>query len=299
MSYSIWNKSICDKISRLGLSVPEELDYSILDMPRYDLTEEEEYKIYRDQFMISKDDILKRIASERELIKEGKLKEEGLAEPLDRLYGELYEQISDSNLFDAPEGYWHYTIERDSMGVRLKLVEENGYVNEDLDYILEEYGDEYIMFDIPAKLLTIEQYAQLYNVQAVTVRQWIRRGKIRTAVKRGKEWRIPELSKIPNKERGYTTAVYSWDAPLDDAPEGFDYINKYSRVAISQFTQDMNIPGAVKIDLKKFSLEFYNSGSGEKGMTVVSDILEKEKFELYLISNPGVKYVNEIASVIE
>lgn len=46
---------------------------------------------------------------------------------------------------------------------------------------------ELTLLQIPVKMLTTGEFAQLRGVEDVTVRQWIRRGKIRTAVKYGNE----------------------------------------------------------------------------------------------------------------
>ena len=55
------------------------------------------------------------------------------------------------------------------------------------------------------------------TIRAIWVRQWIRRGKLRSAVKAGSEWRIPELSEIIG--RGYRRGTFHWDDKLSDVPE--------------------------------------------------------------------------------
>ena len=65
----------------------------------------------------------------------------------------------------------------------------------------------------------VEEYAAATNTEAVTVRQWIRRGKLRNALKIGSEWRIPEITDPPR--RGYTPVSYYNKGGLIAFPKEF------------------------------------------------------------------------------
>ena len=57
--------------------------------------------------------------------------------------------------------------------------------------IMEVKNDErYCLLTMKAKLLTVDEYAKLHRIEHVTAVTRIRRGKLRSAVKFGKEWRI-------------------------------------------------------------------------------------------------------------
>ena len=55
-------------------------------------------------------------------------------------------------------------------------------------------------------LLSCGEFAERCGVEQVTVRQWIRRGKLRSALRIGRDWRIPSTTKRP--EEGFTPAIY-------------------------------------------------------------------------------------------
>lgn len=61
------------------------------------------------------------------------------------------------------------------------------------------------IYRLPCELMTVAEYAELSGVTVITVRQWIRRGKLRTARKNGRDWLIPSLSMPP--QRGYESAT--------------------------------------------------------------------------------------------
>ena len=63
-----------------------------------------------------------------------------------------------------------------------------------------------VMYSSPFPLLSCAEFAKRCGVEQVTVRQWIRRGKLRTAVRAGRDWRIPSTAKRP--EEGFVPAVY-------------------------------------------------------------------------------------------
>lgn len=274
-----------EKMRKIGLSVPAE------DIEEYELTEEEQYMVYRYQYLTNKKEVLKCIVNasrkwqDATALHKVNSKDYNLFDALRRLCDKLYIEVVDSNLFDAPQGYWHYVIVENVRGISLMLVEEWGHVDgKSLEYRIDKNNDEYTLIHIPAKLLTIEEYAELYEVQAVTVRQWIRRGKIRTAVKAGSEWRIPELTEPPVKERGYRPACYTWNEIYEKVPEGFEYIHQYNQVDIWQDQMDKS---KYNLWFKRLGISGRPEGDTKK---VVCTVAEKEKLELFLIACSGVDY---------
>ncbi len=284
VDYKMTDYQMDRKLFELGIPTP-------MEDVCFELSNEDQLKVYRHQYLTCKEDVLKCIDKQRRKLQDKGEKyaerSEGYCEALKRLYDQLYTKVEYSNLFDAPQEYWHFSIIVDSLGISLNLIEECGYVNGAcLEYVIDEMGDEYTLIHIPSKLLTIEEYAVLYEVKPVTVRQWIRRGKIRTAVKTGSEWRIPELSDVPNKTRGYKDVIYSWNDIYDKIPKCYEFIHQYNHVKITQLT-----------DKNQYALRFYYHNFLDdyqiEEKRIVCDVTEKEKIELFLISCPDVTYENE------
>ncbi|HPR94455.1 MAG TPA: helix-turn-helix domain-containing protein [Syntrophomonadaceae bacterium] len=65
---------------------------------------------------------------------------------------------------------------------------------------------EHTLITVECDYLTVEKYAAMHNVEPVTVRQWIRRGKLRHAKKNGRDWLIPDTEDKPR--RGFTSVQY-------------------------------------------------------------------------------------------
>ncbi len=133
----------------------------------------------------------------------------------------------------------------------------------------------------------MDQYAQAYGVTATTVRQWIRRGKLRSAVKMGSEWRIPELAEV--RGRGYLCDTYDRKEYLTDLPPKYEFFIDYDYVSFMQNKESKNL-----FDVS-FGMRHEDNESPEeyekKKQThrkIQIDKKEREKFELYLISNPFV-----------
>ncbi len=277
------------------------------------MAESLELYAYRQQFMTTKADILEKIAGIKKicesLVELGdsdfylKLEELGCGSAanadkkqvgvLAAMFAELYESVESRTLFDAPDGFWHYVICVNTSGIDVRLRNDVGYINIDYkrleedksyvpEFVIESCNDEYKMFEVKSRLLIVEQYAELYEVQEGTIRQWIRRGKIRSAVKYGSEWRIPELACVPNRERGYSKAIYMWDEQLTDVPEKIPFVNDFSRLEIEQNPQD-----------KKISvLKFFSRKDSEPGRVEACTTNEREKIELYMTANPYVRYAD-------
>lgn len=249
--------------------------------------------IFNYKAMTTREDILNRIEKEQLMIQkkidaDDEKKEYYTA--LNRLFNELYRQVDCSGLFDAPDVGWRYVITHNIYGINVYLerLDFDEYkfdmLNLESDYDIDknfwdstEVTDDFLMFSVSAKMLTAEEFSQKYGVVLDTIRKWIRRGKLRCAVKNGRDWLIPELAEAPNKERGFKPAYYYWKYPLADIPSGFEFLKDYNSVTITQFENDK----------KKFAVDVKNR-SNETGVWRYAK--EIERLEAYLIANPNVSY---------
>ena len=130
---------------------------------------------------------------------------------LSLLLSKVIVEIESRNIFDAPSE-WYYTFEVANKNARLFL--KHICSIEDSDSLGEsenpkktvEYDECFSIINYPVKSFSVEEYAKVAKTEPVTVRQWIRRGKLRSAFRIGGEWRIPAISDIPT--RGYTPVTY-------------------------------------------------------------------------------------------
>lgn len=134
-------------------------------------------------------------------------------------------------VFTLSEDDWRYAIVVRGSGIYLLL---EHVLPKELGVREEEKIDEqYEMISCKAKLLNVETYAEMHNISHVAAVTRIRRGKIRSAVKVGKQWRIPALAEPV--ERGYRSAVYGWHNRLSGVPDLYKIVEDYQRV---EFFQD-------------------------------------------------------------
>ncbi len=139
------------------------------------------------------------------------------------------------------------------------------------DYSILETFD---LIEMKPKMVTVEDYAGLHDVNVVTVRQWIRRGKLRKAQKYGNEWRIPEFTEPAAGK--YRDGIFSWHEKLQNLLPEYDDLNDYRQIAITQADSDTYKVAFMSKDTKKNKVLKMNTK-------------EREKLELWLISNPFVK----------
>lgn len=180
------------------------------------------------------------------------------------------------------EEYWFYSIYINYSGIKLAL--NHASITRENSRNTNNYtvDQQYILLTTKTKLLSVEQYAKAYDVETGTVRQWIRRGKIRSAVKNGNEWLIPELTEVPG--RGYKSALYMWYEYLYDLPEEYSFLTDYTTVLINQSD----------VDKKKYIVTF--TAGGVKPLVKEYDSKQREKLELFLISDPR---IHNIESAID
>ncbi len=203
-----------------------------------------------------------------------------------RLVGEFREMLQKHVLFDCPEGYWGYSIVLRGGGIYLYL---NHYREASRSMIKESIlftkDESYELACLKTKLLTVEEYAVLHKVEHVTAVTRIRRGKIRSAVKVGSQWRIPELAQPV--QRGYQSTEYTWRGRLTGLPDKYKIIEDYNR---AEFFQDDN-------DLTQFHVRF--SGDNIEPMEFTCAREQRGKMEQIFIAHPDVTCLSDVISNVE
>lgn len=257
-----------------------------------DLTPEEEYEFYKKYALRTKKDLLTEIRNTQEEIRESDEKNNRSNEfynRLDRLFDLFCEEIESHVIMEPLDCFWGYSFSVRETGITLSM---NHFMLL-YDYVPKDYpnwwkyssthcfasDDRYSLIETRAKLLTLEEYGRIHEVEAGTVRQWIRRGKLRSATKIGNEWRVPELADKP--VRGYSDAHYYWKTDLPNPPEEIPDINEvdslytYKNLHTGEWTAKLMCMNKKGTDRE-----------------VVLDLKAKEKLELYLISHPLVECLN-------
>ena len=180
------------------------------------------------------------------------------------------DKVNESVLFEQLEDYWIYTICISLDGATLDI-EHISKIHDDKRISCDQ---EYRLISVEAQMLSVEKYARAYGVNEGTVRQWIRRGKLRSAVKTGRTWKIPELDEISH--RGFESAVYMWFNRLEDLPEKYKFLNHYSTIFINQDRDNKEM----------FDVTYAARGVDSKHERM--DTKQRESFELFLIQQPDI-----------
>lgn len=247
------------------------------------ITDTEALDVFHSQVMTDKGDVLRnvhwQIENAQEELESADLARTPFLRTLITMLGKFEKLIDKTPMFTAPEDFWAYSFEIASTGITLNLEHYSELVFDEEKTIEDSAVDAtFPLMCVKSSLLTVDDFAKLYNVLPVTVRQWIRRGKLRTAYKAGTEWRIPELTELP--VRGYRPAKYEWTETLNDLPEEYKYLRDYYSAEFVQDSSDRNMYHVLLSD-------------GEKEMTINCNIKGKEQLELFLISHPLISYVSD------
>lgn len=173
-----------------------------------------------------------------------------------------------------PWYHYEYTVAREYIRLELMRCEEISF-DENGEFDAMTTQAEYTILQVQCRYLTVEEYAALSGVTDTTVRQWIRRGKLRTAKKEGREWRIPELADTP--KRGFESVTYAWNTLPEEIGAAFPWLNKAEEMALSQDRDDKTV----------FHAQLYIPGQGSRRIDLSTK--ERERLELMLIAAPEVR----------
>ena len=282
---------MADKQQEKGYVIPVcvRCGESVKDVPLKELPFEEKFQLVKSHWRTTKDEILADIMENEGIKRLRRIARVPEPSEFFNNYSELnhrfYNRVREMVIFEELPLGWIYDQEITYKGARLTL-EHVADIEVDEEDRLRGYKTDasYLLCAVPSELLSVNQYAELYKVGEGTVRQWIRRGKLRTAIKNGNQWLIPLLTCPPR--RGYEGAQFKWDPPLKDVPEEYAFLNDYR---LATFAQDDR-------DRKKFYV-FLVPKLGENGEeyhahTRELTAQEREALELFMISSSEIDYVS-------
>ena len=182
-------------------------------------------------------------------------------------------EIASRNIFDAPDG-WFYSFEITNKNAAM-YIRHVSEIQEDKDgNVVLDIDERFRLINYPVGLLTVEQFASRSKIEAGTVRQWIRRGKLRNAIKVGGEWRIPEITDPPT--RGFTPVRYYNNGQFFFLPKEIG----------ASFNQHPSVIDIYKSKEEKGYIVLFDYAPAILPQKLLTDA-EREKLELMLIGNPN------------
>jgi len=170
---------------------------------------------------------------------------------------------------------YEYDLKHD--GMSLALVQYSDINFDDNGWIESAtITRENTLIKVSCDYLSVNEYARLSGVTDITVRQWIRRGKLRTAKKFGREWKIPALAAPP--KRGYEPATYIWTQLSETIQNEFPFLPISGKVELFQDNTDK----------KCFQARVYDNCTN-RGQSYELSASECERLELKLISEDDIE----------
>jgi excisionase family DNA binding protein len=130
----------------------------------------------------------------------------------------------------------------------------------------------FTLLDIKCDYLKVSQFAEIHNVTETTVRQWIRRGKLRTVKKVGRDWLIPSIAEKPS--RGFRSVSYYWTLLPKEIEDQFPFLKNFNCIYIFQNKDNKTVFDCIL---------GYSGANNRKKFSLTSS--EREKLELELIGN--------------
>ncbi len=248
-----------------------------------------EYRKIASEHLRTKDEVLASIAMKikeyKRIAKDDRKTPASFYAVMDSMLHTFANRISAAVLFDELPSWWiyDYDLEYDKFVLYMEHVKQievdendpNGY-----GWIVDARYD---LIGLSFKKLSAGEYAALYDVGVGTVRQWIRRGKMRTATKIGNEWQIPVLSVPPS--RGYEMAQYTWNEEMENLPKEYSWLNNYKYAFFTQDSEDKS-----KFNVLLVAKENVNCEGSDNIKRLVLTAKEREKLELIMIARPEIRY---------
>jgi excisionase family DNA binding protein len=165
-------------------------------------------ELFREDYLFTREDILKSLELfvEHERLNEEPAYSSEIVKNRVKLCEKFIAAVKKCKLPALTELWWFYEYQflGNSMELNLCQADDIEVENDEISGMTSTVEHTLIM--VECDYLTVEQYAAMHEVEPVTVRQWIRRGKLRHAKKNGRDWLIPDTEDKPR--RGFTSVPY-------------------------------------------------------------------------------------------
>lgn len=165
-------------------------------------------ELFRENYLFTREDVLKSLELfiEHENLNEENEYSNEVVENRVKLCKKFITAVKKSKLTVLTELWWFYEYQFLKNGMELNLCQASEIEVENDEISGMTSTVEHTLITVECDYLTVEQYAAMHNVEPVTVRQWIRRVKLRHAKKNGRDWLIPDTEDKPR--RGFTSVQY-------------------------------------------------------------------------------------------
>lgn len=198
------------------------------------------------------------------------------------LFEKFKRTLDNTHLPKIMDDWWFYGFHIENDGIKLNLNYcEEFEVEKDETWSMTS-AESLTLLDVKCDYLDVKEFAEIHNVTDTTVRQWIRRGKVRTAKKVGRDWIIPSIAKKP--KRGFTNASYRWSYLPEDIKERFPFLIDYNALYIFQNEDDKTL------------YDFFLGYPGQQNRAKITlPTSEREKLELAFIGSDFIDGVEEFS----
>ena len=191
-------------------------------------------ELFRENYLFTREDVLKSLELfiEHEKINEEPKYPDKVIKNRIMLSEKFTAAVRKCKLPVLTELWWYYEYQflDNSMELNLCQADEIEVENDEISSMTSTI--EHTLIKVECDYLTIEQYASMLGIEPVTVRQWIRRGKLRHAKKNGRDWLIPNTEDKPR--RGFTCVQYIVEKEVQIESDEFPLLSACESISIFQ-----------------------------------------------------------------
>lgn len=243
-----------------------------------------ELKVFKENHCFTKDEIKNDFQNfiRWNYIETDEKMSESYRNSMQHLFTKFIDVLENTHLPIISDDWWYYDYRVMNDGIKLTL----NYCNElEIEDENEEHWgttsrENLTLLYVKCDYLNVKEFADIHHVTDTTVRQWIRRGKLRTAKKIGRDWLIPSITEKP--KRGFTNVSYYWNHLPKEIEKNFPFLKGYSALYIFQKEDDKT---------------YYDCILGYPGQSdrtkVTLSTVEREKLEITLISADFLEEIEE------
>ena len=191
-------------------------------------------ELFREDYLFTREDILKSLELfvEHERLNEEPAYSSEVVRNRVKLCEKFIAAVKKSKLPVLTELWWYYEYQflGNSMELNLCQADDIEVENDEISGMTSTV--EHTLIKVECDYLTVDQYSVMLGVEPVTVRQWIRRGKLRHAKKNGRDWLIPDTEDKPR--RGFTSVQYTVENEAHIESDEFPLLSACDSISILQ-----------------------------------------------------------------